>query len=603
MAMCHRSERVLLAGMGAESNRDLGPGTYMPLGKAADASSTFETPKRPAAAAFNVSAERDNIAGGGKFVTPGPGRYIDRDRPDASTLIQNSSSSSNFASNTIRFNPRALNPGQPGPGQYMATEGMGDKAKKVLAKSRASGDKPSVPGAQPSVSWKRMSTAPSIPAKHQSFGFRKSLDQGVVPLRKRGPKVDEDVNDGTTKGASKGADFSRSKTERFKAKKADAYLAQNYPDRSASQASSKSAPSRARAPREGPGYDETLARKKLEEAAAIPGPGTYAPPRSDFEKSTGSQNAGPFNGTAKRFKDKMDDLGELGPGEYSDGLQKATKAMKIKEPHAAALHNTPFGCTAGRFGKQSVVGQATSGATPGPGAYTKEDTGFLSQQQDRQFGRFEGGFGSGSERFQAASQAYSADVGPGAYEVNPDAEVSEKLGRRRHKGGLSCLDSSFPREKGISQSLNIVNAGNQPAPGDYEVDKGLGKMGPPGREEVAHVQETPFGITVKRWGDGKTKSRINNFAPPGPGTYDAITAKTALEPRGRDGKPVERQVSFGISAERFHRRAPGEGRRTKMPGPGEYTDGVKAATTKWRTPTFNVSIKRTEAEAKIVEVL
>merc|ERR1711998_718785 len=118
------------------------------------------------------------------------------------------------------------------------------------------------------------------------------------------------------------------------------------------------------------------------------------------------------------------------------------KAIVVKERHPASLHTTPFGVTAG-----------VDGAAPGPGSYTKEDTGFLSAQQDRQFGRFEGGFGSGSERFQGQKQPYSADLGPGAYDTVPDPELAESLGRRRHRGGMSSLDSGISREKSIKQSL------------------------------------------------------------------------------------------------------------------------------------------------------
>jgi len=354
--------------------------------------------------------------------------------------------------------------------------------------------------------------------------------------------------------------------------------------------------------REGPSYAEMLARKKLEEAAAVPGPGSYAPPMSDFEVAANA-NAGPFNVTAKRFSEKVT-TGDLGPGEYTDGIEKQTKAMNIKEKHPASLHTTPFGVTAGRFGKQSVVGQAMEGATPGPGSYTGDDTGFLSAQQDRHFGRFEGGFGSATDRFPQAVQQYSADVGPGAYESRPDPEVQAQLGRRRHRGGLSCLDSSVSREKVIRQSLNITNAANEPAPGDYAIETEFGARGPPGRADIPQVAETPFGITVKRWGDGKTKSTTNNVPKPSPGTYDVPDHKKTLPYKGRNGQPVtEALASFGSNSERFPKRAAGEGRRTRVPGPGEYTDGVKAATTKWRTPTFNVTIKRTEANAKIVEVL
>merc|ERR1711871_1941345 len=137
------------------------------------------------------------------------------------------------------------------------------------------------------------------------------------------------------------------------------------------------------------------------------------------------------------------------------------------------------------------------------------------------------------------------------------------------------------------------------APGDYLVQEDMGIHGPPGRSDIPLVAETPFGVTVKRWGDGKSKSTTNNFCGPGPATYSASEAKDALPRRDRAGQQILEQVSFGTSAERFNKRVAGEGRRTKVPGPGEYSDGVKAATTKWRTPTFNVSIKRTEAQAKI----
>jgi len=355
---------------------------------------------------------------------------------------------------------------------------------------------------------------------------------------------------------------------------------------------------------EGPTHAEHLARKKLEEAASVPGPGSYAAYRSEFEKAE-KPHAQPFCTTASRFSNKLNPtMGDLGPGAYSDGMMAVTNSINVKERHPASLHTTPFGCTAGRFGKQSVVGQALVGATPGPGSYTKEETGFIAAQHDRQFGRFEGGFGSAVDRFNQVGQPNSsAEVGPGAYEVGPEPQMAAALAKRRHKGGVSSMDSTISREKGISISLGVVNASAEPAPGDYQVEKGLGSMGPPGREDIPQVHETPFGITVKRWKDGKSKSIANSQTTPGPGQYDDDKANLALPARDREGKPIEGVVSFTTSAERFAKRAPGEGRRTKVPGPGEYTDGVKAATVKWRTPTFNVSIKRTEAMAKQVEVL
>ena len=70
-----------------------------------------------------------------------------------------------------------------------------------------------------------------------------------------------------------------------------------------------------------------------------------------------------------------------------------------------------------------------------------------------------------------------ADVGPGAYDAVPDPVIEAALNKRRHKGGLSSMDCAIPREKMIRQSLGIVNAGNEPCPGDYVIEKGLGSFG------------------------------------------------------------------------------------------------------------------------------
>jgi len=451
-----------------------------------------------------------------------------------------------------------------------------------------------------------MSTAPSIPGKHQSFGFRKSADSGVVALKpKKTPS--KYANDVVMEGMAeaKGVNWSASKTDRFKPKKSDAYPPPRE-TRSDSQNSQKSAPSRMRMKHAGGGesYAQTVARKKLEEAARVPGPGSYAPNTSDFERGLKEKSVAPFNNTAKRFTNKSQS-GDIGPGQYNDGIEKAKKSIVIKERHPAALHTTPFGVTAGRFGKQSITGQSMAAGTPGPGSYTQEDTGFLSQQQDKQFGRFEGGFGSVSERFREGKQQYSADIGPGAYDAVPDPQVTAALERRRHKGGSSMLSSGISREKVINQSLNIVSAADEPAPGDYETRENVGAKGPPGRQSIPQVAETPFGVTIKRWEDGKTKS-TSRFEPPGPGSYHADKVRKDIPMKDAAGKEKKgKGVSFDSGPDRFGGKKRGLNipDKFKYPEPGDYTEGVKAATSKWRTPTFNVSVKRAEALAKIVEVL
>ena len=257
---------------------------------------------------------------------------------------------------------------------------------------------------------------------------------------------------GPTGEEARGVAWSKSRTDRFKSKKSDAYPPPA--DRSESQQSVNSAPTRQgmrrpAVPHSGESYAECVARKKLEEAAAVPGPGTYAPPKTEFDRlSMVREGPACFNNTAQRWSTHgKNQTGDLGPGEYTE-----SSSIKIKKRHPASLHATPFGVTAGRFGK---AGAMPPSEAPGPGAYQKEDTGFLSAQQDKQFGRFEGGFGSVSERFQDGKQQYSADLGPGAYEAVPDPAVQAALQKRRHRGGLSSLDSGISREKGIRESLGI----------------------------------------------------------------------------------------------------------------------------------------------------
>ena len=60
------------------------------------------------------------------------------------------------------------------------------------------------------------------------------------------------------------------------------------------------------------------------------------------------------------------------------------------------------------------------------------------------------------------------------------------------------MDSSVTREHVIQKSLGITNSSNQPAPGDYAIHSDLGPRGPPGRQDIPQIAETPFGVTVKR---------------------------------------------------------------------------------------------------------
>lgn len=117
-------------------------------------------------------------------------------------------------------------------------------------------------------------------------------------------------------------------------------------------------------------------------------------------------------------------------------------------------------------------------------------------------------------------------------------------------------------------------------------------------EEMTNVNsEKPFGTSDKRW-----KAKKEHKFPP-PGAYETEKCNKALPRRGRDGKPVvATKGAFNVNAARFSEKPPGVGRRTKQPGPGQYTDGVLDATVKWQKPTYNISIRRSEMQANKVHV-
>ena len=78
-----------------------------------------------------------------------------------------------------------------------------------------------------------------------------------------------------------------------------------------------------------------------------------------------------------------------------------------------------------------------------------------------------GGFGSCSTRFSdKASYAggTSADVGPGTYEGELDAQTTKMLQKRRHNGMSSCFSSKDTRDKVVTKSLGLKGAADLPAP-------------------------------------------------------------------------------------------------------------------------------------------
>lgn len=256
-------------------------------------------------------------------------------RSGESKLALGGFASSTFASNTKRFKPKACDK-NPAPGDYKAPPGMAHKAVKLAEQAGE---------AEPTVQWNRMQTAPSIPARHQSYGFRKSADRGIVPLKNREGAVSrEEV---VEPKQYKGVDWSKNKTARFPTKKTDKYPGPTAYDTS----SAPEKPRRHSPPRgSGGGYTDLLEKKALEEASSKPGPGAYGiPDKSVFDAASAATEGKGFGVTATRFVYKCE-TGDVGPGQYGDPSK--TGAFKSKTAHPLASHITPFGTTSSRYSPQ-----------------------------------------------------------------------------------------------------------------------------------------------------------------------------------------------------------------------------------------------------------
>eukprot|EP00656_Telonema_subtile_P044671 TRINITY_DN50935_c0_g2_i1.p1 TRINITY_DN50935_c0_g2~~TRINITY_DN50935_c0_g2_i1.p1 ORF type:complete len:551 (-),score=97.84 TRINITY_DN50935_c0_g2_i1:38-1690(-) len=524
-----RSERKMDFTKLSDNNPGIGPGSYSTSGST--------RPVKQQAAAFSTGAERVCDAGAAKFITPGPGSYVSNGSKGGALT---GFASSNFKSDTKRFHAKAHDV-NPAPGAYRLPGGIGDKAT-MLAVRAAEAE-------APAVAWKRMQTAPSIPARHQSYGFKKSTDRGVVAL---GNKDQVRTSLRTKQPHYKGVDWSKNKTERFPTRKEVAKPPDPSEYANEEQQAPRPAPPRTSG---GENYSQMLTRKRLEEAAAVPGPGSYGVPSNFDQERRGAPGKG-FGTTSERFQHTAQ-TGVVGPGQYDD----SRSAIKAKSSHPLATHITPFGTTSNRFGKS-----AAEDRVPGPGSYIEIIAS--GDPHVKSAGGISGGFGSCSTRFNAAGSYTgntTCDVGPGTYDAG-EQEVTGMLQKRRHNGMSSTFMSGNTRDKVVTASLGLVGQQDQPAPGDYVVE-------PHTVYSTNMNAAKPFGTSDSRWKVRKDEKY------PSPGAYLAENAQLSLPRRGRDGRPVQtNKGGFNVNSARFVSKPPGVGRRTKQPGPGQYADGLEQAT-------------------------
>lgn len=529
-----------LSGTGA----NLGPGVYQ-------APTAFER-KAPSHAPFAASSTRDGAVADAAFF-PGPGRY---NPPPMVAAPPKPSFESPFLSFADRFGHKA-GPDVPGPGAYSTPTALGAAAAKRRAAAGVGAGPavgafgggrggPGSPGAghEPNVTWLRVPTAPSIPARDQSYGYEEGKKGQLVRATPvvtghSGKGVDTvgpgsyDVTTATSavrpQAPIAGFGLMRSQRTDFSRHGGEVPDAGLYqPDNTAPAGS----------PRDGGDplvrptatFASRTGRKAGVPVAGgdTPGPGAYAtvrattsfktkevPKRNQFFSSTSRRFQGPsrlnstgpgpgaysvaakptsapsfgdrgagFASTASRFQHKLGDNAKgPSPGDYTLPSMAADLMKRREGSRTAGV----FGCTTKRFFKGIV---STDGdVVPGPGEYLHADGPSLRPQYDKPSSVFQ----SAKERFPPKSEASAPP--PGQYETGGQFGQHPVYGRRPD-GTLGMISSGGPR-------FRAAGASEAPGPGSYDF-----KVDHPPATGAAMPQAPRFSVAA---------------APraPGPGQYEA----------------------------------------------------------------------------------
>eukprot|EP00899_Mesostigma_viride_P012570 jgi/Mesvir1/21313/Mv15933-RA.1 len=550
MAFVTRSKRTpAIAPEYRGTNSDIGPGSYD--------DPTLTSKKGHGYAPFSTTAPRPLTTAEGTIrYTPGPGAY--REAPRASVTYTTGSSGFKTAVQRFVVEDRV---NAPGPGYYKTSKSWIKSSHRVPVDpdARASGSK---------VLFQRSATAPSVPARGQSFGYEETPHGDLVPQVAPtndgfsgvgrdlpGPGDYDPKVDALPRRHAPAVDFSRSKAERgsWVAPKEDAPAPGQY--------DAAYAPPRKPVSRKGSSAfvsQVALAHQvRVSEDKSTPGPGSY---KADL---AGRSTAGrapeayqPFGSSAAR----VTGLGgggipAVGPGSYEDPRVGVARSHSVpagrggRYPSAAA-ESIGFKSTSDRFGPSTSL-------APGPGAYQEE-------VQRKPISRPPGGFGTVGSRLDPAmlraGGATSSDLGPGYY--TGDGGGGKKAAKpwevaRKSSVFMSKVDRlPDPRTEA-------------PPPGSYDVPLSQLTL------KQTAAKPTPFASSTTRQAPVANKDAL---AAPGPGAYDArlppnrVTAMWTPTP------------SFATNIPRFSVRTE---HHEKVLGPGSYEpEGVSSLIKR----SFNVTV-------------
>ena len=494
---------------------------------------------KPSFAPFGGTAARPELGNaGGNFVTPGPGTYGSGQK----MVYREAASSNAFRSRTKRFN-RKHGSDTPGPGAYTAQGSFKASGVDRRASQQQQQQDMSVTNAPP-VTWVRVTSAPSIPTRGQSYGYEEGKFGELI--MQKGPKdgysgrPGDVVGPGAYKASDKlkktklPTDWARSRSQRTDFTKRGAGLDIPGPGAYGGPTSSEANGFNINE-FEPKGTSSFISKSKrggankTKKAAKAPGPGQYRP-RDHFKRTPVPESMQFFGSTSRRFRDRPTAKSAgPGPGSY-DTVNRGKRKNVI--PLAAAYQlptSVGFASTSSRF---SASDNRDAKYNPAPGEYTQSS---MAAELDKKLVSRTGVFGSTTKRFahgMTSGSGSGKSPGPGSYTITKNLGEESTFLLGDPNGGSSIGSGSVA---GRPRNTRFVN------------------------------QSSSFASSSKRG------AALKGDDVPPPGSYNVPSdwSASALKKGGRKGV-------LGSGSERFNRKAMGEG----GVGPGAYHTNqgfVKAA--------------------------
>ena len=440
-----------------------------------------------------------------------------------------------------------------------------------------------------------MVSAPSVPTRHQSYGFEVDGETGAL-LPQRGPA---EMHDGIKQTVGPGQYTPSDMLGRMQARAAGF-------GKGSTRVSAADAEARRRAETPGPGAyvpegvisieRQTAAVRQVagpggslvvnavrpnasfasrtdrfgarELTDRVVGPGTYDPTpalgafnkvhrgmRPVEQQNFGSSVRRPYEFEAPKLRHAPTLLHSPGPGAYEETRTISSRSVGPRGIRRGPTVDVPFTSTTMRFAKPVL--QATH--VPGPGAHMHQEYGTVSSTVQGRLSSKNGAFASSSSRFDTRVGWEKQTPAPGAYEADPQMPERKAQHSRKPTSGFKSGSDRF-------RDRRLVEAGRGPGPGSHELRVGWAKKQP--RAKVAQGGREVFVSTKERFPRNEVAGGTRVVPNPGPGEYDNLHGR---EVGSRPAMHHLQHGGFNGSAPRFQPAEPARIREENtVRGPGSY---------------------------------